>query len=733
MKKTIFLILSICLSFLLNAQVYKTVNCTTGRLSSILTATELNTITNLTVTGAIDARDFKTMKSNMPNLAVLDLSTVTVYEYTGLEGTNSYSNVYFANEIPGYAFYSKSSLISISIPSSVTSIGIMAFMYCTGLTSISIPETVTSIKSYAFMYCTSLSSISYPVSLSSNDGYWIFAYCTGLTSISIPLSVTSIAPFIFYGCTGLTSVSIPSSVTSIWDGAFNNTNIQIILEGNNPFLSITDGVLFDIKRSSLVYCPISKIGNYNIPSFVTDIRQYAFAGCTGLTSIFIPSSVSFISLNSFVSCTGLKSIYAKRTTYVGIIISSGAFYGIDQTNCKLYVPCGSYQNYSTTNYWKDFSNIVEDCSLNSAPVANAGMDKTVNEGSSVTLDGSLSFDDNKDALTYKWTAPAGITLSSTTAKNPTFKTPQVITNTDYIFSLVVNDGTMESPADQVVITVNNVNKSPVAHAGTDQSVNEGATVSLDGSASSDPDGNPLTYQWTAPAGITLSSATAQKPTFTAPEVSANTNYSFSLVVNDGTVDSPVDQVVITVLNVNKPPVAHAGIDQSVNEGATVTLDGSASSDPDGNPLIYKWTAPAGITLSSTSAQKPTFTAPEVKKDSVLTFSLVVNDGIVNSAPATVKVMVLNVIDVGVSTADAPLFKIYPNPTTGMVNIEFGGGKVGKTEVVVTSLVGAEIYRKEVCDATKFQIDLSDQISGVYLLKIINDNRQYISKIVIEKE
>ena len=125
-------------------------------------------------------------------------------------------------------------------------------------------------------------------------------------------------------------------------------------------------------------------------------------------------------------------------------------------------------------------------------------------------------------------------------------------NTSYTLSLIVNDGLADSPADQVVITVKNViNNAPVANAGPDQAVNEGATVTLDGSASYDPDGNPLTYRWTAPAGITLSSTTVVEPTFTAPEVTINTSYTLSLVVNDGLSDSPVDQVVITVKNVNK--------------------------------------------------------------------------------------------------------------------------------------------------------------------------------------
>jgi hypothetical protein len=90
------------------------------------------------------------------------------------------------------------------------------------------------------------------------------------------------------------------------------------------------------------------------------------------------------------------------------------------------------------------------------------------------------------------------------------------------------------------------NQTPVSNAGVDQTVNEGSTVTLDGSRSSDPDYDALKYSWTAPAGITLSSTTASKPTFTAPQVSVNANYTFSLIVNDGTVSSIADQVIVTV-------------------------------------------------------------------------------------------------------------------------------------------------------------------------------------------
>ncbi|MDP3643142.1 MAG: PKD domain-containing protein, partial [Bacteroidota bacterium] len=275
----------------------------------------------------------------------------------------------------------------------------------------------------------------------------------------------------------------------------------------------------------------------------------------------------------------------------------------------------------------------------SKPIANAGPDQSPNEGTLVALDGSASSDPDGTPLTYLWTPPAGITLSSNTAQKPTFTAPEVAANTNYTFSLVVNDGSLSSTADQVVITVKQVNIAPVANAGPDQSPNEGILVTLDASASSDPDGNAITYLWTSPAGITLSSNTAQKPTFTAPEVAANTNYTFSLVVNDGSLSSTADQVIITVKQVNNAPVANAGPDQSPNEGTLVALDGSASSDPDGTPLTYLWTPPAGITLSSNTAQKPTFTAPEVAANTNYTFSLVVNDGSLSSTADQVVITV----------------------------------------------------------------------------------------------
>jgi surface protein len=222
-------------------------------------------------------------------------------------------------------------------------------------------------------------------------------------------------------------------------------------------------------------------------------------------------------------------------------------------------------------------------SLNTAPVANAGSDQSVSSAASVTLDGTSSSDADNDSLTYSWTQTSGtsVTLSSSTASQPTFTAPTLNfgdSNLSLVFSLVVNDGTEDSTADTVTITVTSpANSSPVANAGPDQTVDAGATVTLDGSSSSDADGHSLSYAWTQTSGttVTLSSTTVSQPTFTAPTAASTTTLIFSLVVTDTeSADSSADTVTITV-NPLDPTVAFnnvkSEIDTLVNDAAFTAM------------------------------------------------------------------------------------------------------------------------------------------------------------------
>lgn len=185
------------------------------------------------------------------------------------------------------------------------------------------------------------------------------------------------------------------------------------------------------------------------------------------------------------------------------------------------------------------------------------------------------------------------------------------------------------------------NTAPVASAGVDQSVVANAIVTLDGSASTDSNSDPLTYSWTLSAkppgsAAALINPTSVKPTFAAD--SAGT-YTATLVVNDGKVNSNPFTVNIAVSVDNAAPVANAGIAQNVVAGSAVILDGSASSDANKDTLSFSWTLTAkpigsAATLIQPNSIKPSFT---VDLTGIYVAALIVNDGKVNSNTASVSV------------------------------------------------------------------------------------------------
>ncbi len=307
------------------------------------------------------------------------------------------------------------------------------------------------------------------------------------------------------------------------------------------------------------------------------------------------------------------------------------------------VPGNYVLNLLVTNGVEHDTATVTVSTVNSPPVANAGPNLTTILGSTLILNGGGSSDVDGDTITYLWTLtskPAGSTAflggyRSVSANLVADKAGA------YVVQLVVNDGHADSAASTATITT--VNTPPVANAGSPQVVGAGALVQLNGAASTDVDGDSLTYTWSlisAPAGsvAALSDSHLVNPTFTADLVGP---YVAQLVVNDGNADGAPATVLITMLGV-QAPAADAGPNQTVAHNAVVQLSG-AGSDPQSLPLAPTWSLiarPAGSTavLSSATILNPTFVAD---RPGVYVAQLIVNNGSLNSVPATMTVTTAN--------------------------------------------------------------------------------------------
>ena len=346
--------------------------------------------------------------------------------------------------------------------------------------------------------------------------------------------------------------------------------------------------------------------------------------------------------NSSLSVLNAEGLTAQGEPFFTVLDSESALLGPGDTSVDIRI---EFQRLRIPLSYTLRAEVALPVATNTAPVANAGVDQTPLVGDVVTLDGSNSTDQDMDALSYSWsviTKPSGsgAVLSDSTAVRPVFT---VDLPGAYVVELIVNDGHVDSAPDTVI--VDTLNSPPVAHAGSDQTVFVTDLVQLDGSASQDVDHNPLTYYWTLPTVPSGSIAQLDNPNIMAPSFVADLpgTYIGQLIVNDGWVDSVSDSVVISTEN--SRPVADPGSPQTVYVGDYVQLNGANSSDVDGDALNYRWaivSSPAGSNaiLNGINTSTPSF-IPDMP--GLYIVQLIVNDGVLDSAPATVDVTALMVV------------------------------------------------------------------------------------------
>ena len=269
------------------------------------------------------------------------VTTIGNYAFSGCTGLTSVTIPNSVTSIGSAAFYGCSGLASVTIPNSVTSIGDSAFSDCSGLTSVTIPVSVTSIEGSAFSGCTGLTSVTIPNTVTS-IGARAFVGCSGLSSVTIPDSVTSIGTQTFAGCSGLTSVVIPHGVTSIGVWAFSGCSSLISVTIPDSITSIpesryhygyssdaflecenltetricvtdmarwcTNAINSNLRGTRRIIVDGVEVTDLCIPDGVTNIGNYAFYNCDGLTSVTIPDSVTSIAPYAFEDCGGITSV-----------------------------------------------------------------------------------------------------------------------------------------------------------------------------------------------------------------------------------------------------------------------------------------------------------------------------------------------------------------------------------------------------------------------------------------
>ena len=395
------------------AQVEKTVAVTAGGLYGALTHDELHTVTYLTVTGAIDARDFKIMRDSMPVLAYIDLVGATISSYSGANGTDSTIVYYPANELPQRAFnkfakYNKT-LISVTIPSTTTSIDTGAFRDCPNLSSVVLSTTLTVINDNAFQGCSSLTSVNLPNSL-AKIGRLAFLR-TGLTSVYIYNSVTYIDLYAFSTCPNLKTITVESS-----NAAYCSYN----------------GALFNKAMTTFIQYPAgSTIENFIVPSTVNTINYESFARCEkNPVSITIPASVTTIKPWAFAYNKSLKSIIMLNPTpLTGSAMGEDVFKYIN-TSCILCVPNGSKTAYQTALQWQNFTTIIDATTLSRSTIT-LSPDKQSSASVSVMSNKSWTISSNQSWLSISVnsgsTGATDLVLSATTAN--TSESPRTATVT----------------------------------------------------------------------------------------------------------------------------------------------------------------------------------------------------------------------------------------------------------------------------------------------------------------
>jgi len=437
--------------------------------------------------------------------------------------------------------------------------------------------------------------------------------------------------------------------------------------------------MYKQKRSTTLLCQC-------VPSWIATFLMLSI-----LSLVFAAKALSAqVTLawdpNAELSLAGYRVYYGFETGNYAYTIDVGnatscVVTGLEE-NQPVYLAATAYDVHGNES---EYSREVAFMPENQPPIADAGPDQTVDEGTVVNLNGINSSDPEGGVLSFFWEQTNGpiVVLSNSESGQPSFTTPDVGLNGEsLIFRLTVTDTNGQKAEDYCTITASWVNIPPTAHAGSDLTVVEGSAVTLNGLGSSDPDDGVVAYFWEQVGGppVTLADPNHAQPSFIAPDLtSESVSLSFRLTVQDSGGLIADDTCIVNVTWLNMPPSADAGLDQAVSAGDAVILDGSASTDPDDGIASIRWTQIEGtpVTLSDPGAIQPKFIAPAVGSEGErLVFQITVTDrgGLVSQDDAIVMVNAQGEIvppspDIKVNGQDGPITVARYSPVSVSVSID----------------------------------------------------------------
>ena len=379
-----------------------TVQCEPGKLSTLLAN---RTVTELTVLGSMDARDFKYIVEHQRQVTSLNLFSVSVVSHHSNKPL--YANVrdYKADELPTMALAQLTHLKQLTLPAQVTTIGEGALAACTSLTTVTLPQELRSLGKYAFAGCTALSTVALPSRLITIDE-GAFAQCTALATVTLaqpispnpgtspfeqaPANVRHVGSKAFEGCIMLKSVALGNQVQTIGDAAFAGTKLTSAdLSGMTMLTQVGDwayaqtnitqaalpNTTTELGRGAFMLnpslthvtlpnklatlSPLTLAGSSQLSdialrqSSIDTIGAYALYNLSHVSHIVLPASTQYLGDKAMAGMTGLEQI----TTYASSVPELGedVWDGVDQPSVVLKAPANSADYYLSADQWRLFN------------------------------------------------------------------------------------------------------------------------------------------------------------------------------------------------------------------------------------------------------------------------------------------------------------------------------------------------------------------------------------------